>query len=119
MVAKHHEDLAVWKAAHQFTIDVYTMTRTFPREERYGLVAQLRRASVGIPTNLAEGAARRSRREFAHFVSIARGSASEVGYLLLLSRDLGYLSFEQHEDPSERLNRISRMLTNLLRSLAA
>jgi four helix bundle protein len=118
MDPKHHEDLAVWRTAHQHTIEIYTATKAFPREELYGLVAQLRRASAGIPTNLAEGAARRSRREFAQFVAIARGSASEMGYLLLLSRDLGYIGIEQHQQLSERLNHISRMLTNLMRGLA-
>lgn len=87
MVADHR-DLEVWKRSHQFTLDVYRATRGFPRDELYGLTAQLRRAAISIPANLAEGGARQSRREFLQFCYIARGSASEIAYLLLVTRIL-------------------------------
>ncbi len=112
-----HRELAVWQKAHRLTLEIYTATKQFPKEEKYGLTAQLRRAALGIAVNLAEGGARRSRREYAQFVAIARGSASEEGYLLLVSRDLGYLSQDEFEKLGDGYDHVSRMLTKMLKSL--
>ena len=82
---KRFEDLKVWQAAHQLVKQVYKLTRLFPREERFGLTSQLRRASVSVPANIAEGFKRRSRPEKRRFLEIAEGSLSESRYYLILS----------------------------------
>ena len=112
-----HRDLDVWKRSHELALDVYKATRNFPRVEIYGLSAQLRRAAVAIPANLAEGGARQSRREFLQFCYIARGSASEVAYLLLVARDLGILVPQLYEKLKEEYERVSKMLTMLIKTL--
>ena len=86
------QDLTVWQKAHQLVLNLYQATKHFPREERYGLVNQMRRAAISIPANIVEGHKRRSKREFAHFMSIAEGSLEELKYYIYLSGDLGYLS---------------------------
>ena len=112
-----HRDLEVWKRSHQFTLDVYGATRGFPKDELYGLTSQLRRAAISIPANLAEGGARQSRREFLQFCYIARGSASEIAYLLLVADDLGILPSNAFAGLREECERISKMLTTLIKSL--
>ncbi len=94
---------------------VYDVTREFPKEETYGLVSQLRRSAVSIPSNLAEGAGRDGRKEFVRFLSIARGSLSEMETQLLIAVDLGYLS--QDHGVFQLLERVSRLLTGLRRKL--
>jgi four helix bundle protein len=88
---KNYKELIVWKKAHQMTLDVYDVTRTFPREELYGLTSQLRRSAASIGANMAEGSGRRSNNEICRFLQIARGSASEAEYHILLARDLKML----------------------------
>jgi four helix bundle protein len=95
---------------------VYEVTRTFPREEIYGLTAQMRRAAVSIPSNLAEGAARTGRKEFAQFLSIAKGSLSELETQLLISAELGYLD-HKHE-VFQLAEEVSRLLSGLHKSVA-
>lgn len=114
----HHEQLRVWRRSHELTLEVYAATKNFPKEETYGLRAQMRRAALGVATNLSEGAARKSRREFAHFVSISRGSASEVAYLLLVSKDLGLLDHKRYEALNDGYNHVARMLTRMLHALS-
>jgi four helix bundle protein len=96
---------------------VYEVTRGFPGVEIYGLAAQLRRAAVSIPSNLAEGAGRNGRREFLRFVGVARGSLSELETQLLIAADLGYLPREHHV--FDRTERVSRLTTGLHRKLEA
>lgn len=84
--------LSVWSKSHHLTLRVYEVTRSFPKDERYGLTSQIRRAAASVPTNIAEGCGRSSLTDFARFLDIAAGSLSEVEYLLLLSRDLSLLS---------------------------
>jgi four helix bundle protein len=95
---------------------VYEITREFPAEETYGLASQLRRAAVSVPSNLAEGAGRDGRKEFLRFLSIARGSLSELETQLLIAVDLGYLPREH--DAFLLLERVSRLITGLHRKLA-
>lgn len=87
-----YERLDVWERAHALALQTYEVTREFPRSELYGLVSQLRRAAVAIPTNVAEGQSRGSRQDYLRFCFFARGSLSELTYLLRLAKDLGYLS---------------------------
>lgn len=112
-------ELKVWQKAHQLTLAIYQTTASFPREERYGLTSQLRRAGSSIPANLAEGCGRNGDAEFARFCSIAMGSASELEYHLLLARDLALINAADHEDLAGRATELKRMLTSLLQKLTA
>jgi four helix bundle protein len=104
---KDFKDLKVWQKAHEMTVAIYSASRTFPREEIYGLTGQLRRASVSVGANIAEGCGRRSDGEFLRFLQIARGSASEVEYHLLLARDLRLLPVSAHHELEKKINRSS------------
>jgi four helix bundle protein len=88
---KDFRDLRVWENSHQLTLDVYRVTKQFPREELYGLTSQIRRCSSSIGANIAEGCGKRGNNEFQRFLQIASGSASELDYHFLLARDLSYL----------------------------
>ena len=108
-----HENLDVWNKAMDFVVVVYQATECFPKEEKFGLTSQLRRAAVSIPANIAEGAARKSSKEFAHFLSNAQGSASEVETELLIAHRLGFLNEANHSKLRNSLDEIGRMLTGL------
>jgi four helix bundle protein len=84
------EDLIVWQKAHQLVLAVYRATRVFPKDERYGIISQIRRAAASVPANIAEGFRKRTKAEKQRFVTIAHGSLEETRYFLILSRDLGY-----------------------------
>ncbi|MFB3813222.1 MAG: four helix bundle protein [Terriglobales bacterium] len=107
----------MWSKAHQFTLAAYKVTRHFPAEELYGLVTQIRRAAVSIGANLAEGCGRCSGGDFARYVQIALGSATEVSYHLLVARDLGYFSRDGYTALSSQLDEIMRMLASLHETL--
>jgi four helix bundle protein len=116
---ENFRDLRVWAKAHELTLTVYQRTRAFPREEMYGVTSQLRRASASIGANIAEGCGRRSDAEMRRFVQIARGSANEVEYHLLLAKDLNFLTADEHKDLEGRVFEIQRMLASLVQSLNA
>ena len=103
-------DLKVWQRSHALTLEIYRFRATFPTDERFGLVSQLRRAAVSVPTNIAEGSKRQSSPDYARFLNIAEGSLAETEYLLLLSRDLGYLKHEACEHPLAEVADVARML---------
>jgi four helix bundle protein len=111
---KDFKELKVWAKAHQLTLHVYTVTRDFPRQEVYGLTSQMRRAAVSIAANIAEGCGRRSDGELTRFLQIARGSASELEYHLLLAKDLGFLAEQEHTRIEATLVEVQRMLTGLV-----
>ena len=113
---KNYKDLIVWKKAHEMTLQVYSATRAFPREELYGLTSQLRRSAASIGANIAEGSGRRSDNEICRFLQIARGSASEVEYHVLLARDLQLLREEDFQKLSHQADEVQRMLTALIQS---
>jgi four helix bundle protein len=110
-------DLDVFKLAHNLTLSIYGITVSFPKTEIYGLVSQMRRAASSIPMNIAEGASRNSRAEYKRYVSIAKGSAGEISYQVMLSRDLGYITNDVCNQLSDQYNRIGQMLTRLSQSL--
>jgi four helix bundle protein len=112
-------ELKVWQKAHGFVLDVYRHSKVFPIDERYGLKAHARKSANSIPSNIAEGCGRKSEREFARFLSVAAGSASEAEYQLLLARDLGYLDDDAFEHLNELANEVKRMLNSLIRKLTA
>jgi four helix bundle protein len=85
-------ELKVWQRSHALTLRIYRLTKELPADEKYGLVAQLRRAAVSVPTNIAEGSKREGNQDFARFLNIAEGSLFEAEYLIMLSRDLEYLT---------------------------
>ena len=110
-------NLKVWQKAHALTLDVYRTTRDFPSDERFGLTSQLRRSCVSIAANLAEGCARGGDIDFARFVNLAAGSASETDYHLLLARDLQYVSENAHNRLFEQITEVKRMLNSFERTL--
>ena len=109
--------LKVWEYSHQLVIHVYNHTAGFPKSELYGLTGQIRRAAVSVPANIAEGCCRGSDQDFARFLQVAVGSVSELDYLLLLSRELQFLSTEVHSSLIAELDRIRQMLINLIQKL--
>jgi len=115
---KPHKNLDVWQAAMKAAQMIYTLTNTFPAEEKFGLVSQMRRASVSIPSNIAEGAARQGKKEFKNFLSMAQGSLSELDTQLELAVLLGYTNTQNLNEISSQLLRIDKMITGLIRSLA-
>jgi four helix bundle protein len=112
-----HERLDVWKKAIEFVVAIYRTTDSFPPDERFGLTSQLRRAAVSIPANIAEGAGRKSQKEFSYFLSNAQGSASEVETELLIASRLNYLAEPKYLALRASLDDIGRMLTGLCRHL--
>jgi four helix bundle protein len=109
--------LKVWEKAHAVTLDVYGASRSFPRDELYGLTSQMRRSSASIGANIAEGACRKGDSGFGRFLHIAIGSASELEYHLLLARDLHILPRSDYEGLACRVVEVKRMLASLIRSL--
>ena len=112
-------ELKVWQKAHALTLEVYPVTAEFPRSELYGLTRQLRRAVSSIPSNIAEGCGRGSDADFARFLQMALGSASELEYQLLLCHDLGLLPERAHQGIEDRTTEIKRMLASFLQKLKA
>lgn len=112
-----HEKLDVWKKFVDFTVEVYRKTESFPKDERFGLISQLRRASVSIAANIAEKAGRRSDKEFLNFLSIAQGSASEVETELLISSRLKYLYENDFRTLMEKTDEIGRMIAGVCPNL--
>jgi four helix bundle protein len=98
-------------------MEIYKVSAAFPKEEMYGLTSQLRRASVSIPANIAEGCGRSSDAELAHFLHISLGSTSEVDYYLLLVRDLGWIKPEDYQRLSEEIDEIRRMLISFIKKV--
>ncbi|HVF54850.1 MAG TPA: four helix bundle protein [Pyrinomonadaceae bacterium] len=112
-----HENLEAWSKAVEFVVDVYKATESFPKEERFGLTSQIRRAAVSVPANIAEGAARRSEKEFVHFLSNAQGSASEVETEIIIAYRLGFLGESSFTELQVALERIGRLITGLSQHL--
>ena len=111
------QELDVFKLAHSLAIKIFEITKSFPEEEKFGLVSQMRKASYSIPMNLMEGAHRLGSKEYRQFVGIARGSAGEIKYQLLLVKDLKYISDEKYMGLLSEYERVSQMLTKLAKSL--
>ena len=112
---KTHKDLDVWKKAMSFVTELYKITATFPKDERYGLTSQMRRAAVSIPSNISEGAARQSNKEFIQFLYIALGSNVEIETQLNIARNLNFINDETFEKMDDNQNEISRMLMGLIK----
>ena len=109
---KPHTRLEAWKSAMDLVEGVYRITATFPASEQFGLISQMRRASISVPSNLAEGAARDGAREFVHFLSIAKGSLSELDTQYQLAQRLGFIK-ESHADLAGQIEKVSKLVTGL------
>ena len=114
---KKVEELDVFRLSHSLTLEIYGITKSFPDEEKFGLISQMRKAAYSIPMNLMEGAHRLSSKEYRQFIGIARGSTGEIKYQLLLVRDLNYVSENEYSDLTSKYERVSQMLTKLAKSL--
>jgi len=112
-----HKDLRVWQQSIEMVTSIYLMTKAFPKDELFGLVSQMRRAAVSVPSNIAEGYARGSDKEKLHFLRISSGSMSEIETQLLLSLNLGYVSQEAFDELSEIVTSVWKQLNALISSL--
>lgn len=111
---RNHKDLIVWQKSILLVKRLYEITRTFPKDEQYGITSQMRRAAVSIPSNIAEGYARCHDRELLHFLYISLGSASELETQLIICREIDYLSMELFEEMMKMNGEIIRMLSSLI-----
>jgi four helix bundle protein len=114
---KDFRTLNVWQKSHELTLNVYQSTKAFPKEELFGLTSQIRRSCSSIPANVAEGCGRDSNGDFQRFLQIAYGSANELDYHLLLSRDLGILPQTKYDEQNQTLLEIKKMLAALIRKV--
>ena len=113
-----YRELKVWRLAMELAEVVYKLCAEFPRQEVYGLTSQLQRAAVSIPSNIAEGQARNSSKEFNHFLGIARGSLAELETQIMLAQRLGYLSEEKLHSALEKAEEIGKMLKGLQKAIS-
>ena len=112
-----HKDLRVWQQSIEMVTSIYLITKAFPKDELFGLVSQMRRAAVSVPSNIAEGYARGTDREKLHFLRISSGSMSEIETQLMLSLNLGYISQESFYELSENVTSVWKQLNALISSL--
>jgi four helix bundle protein len=114
---RDYKKLTVWEKSYAFGINVYTITKNFPKEEIYGLTSQLRRASLSIPSNIAEGSRRSTEKDFRSFLHMAYGSGAEMEVQIMFAKDLGYISPEVCTSLLSELSEIMRMLNSLIQKL--
>ena len=115
---KPHKKLEAWRQSMDLVIDVYKATEGFPAQEAYGLANQIRRAVVSIPSNIAEGAARQTKREFSNYLHIAQGSLSELDSQIEIASRLGFLDIKSQKQLDEKMTPIDKMITGLIRHLS-
>jgi four helix bundle protein len=111
------EKLIVWQKSIDLAVDIYKITVEFPNHEKYGMKSQINRSCVSVPSNIAEGAGRNSPKEFANFISIARGSGNELESLLILASRIGYIDGNKVKEYRLRINEIQRMLSSLRKQI--
>lgn len=116
-MGESYRDLIAWQKAMRLVTGVYEATRQFPRDERYGLTSQLRRAAVSVPSNIAEGQARFSRKEFHHFLTLSRGSLVEIETQFVIAQNLGYLSAKETQPLLAQAAELGRILNGLMASI--
>lgn len=113
-----YKELIVWQKSYQLTLEIYSATKKFPKEELFGLISQMRRCAVSIPSNIAEGNGRFGKKEHIQFIRIAFGSGSELETQILLSKDLKYISQLEYDKLNILLSEVMRMLNKLVSSLS-
>ena len=116
---RDYKKFLVWQKSHQLTLDVYKTTISFPKDEIFGLISQMKRSSSSIPINIAEGCGRNSEKDFCRFLYIAFGSANELEYQLLLSTDLKFIDIENGQKLLFQVEEIKKMLNGLITKLNA
>lgn len=114
---RNFQELTIWQRSHSLTLKVYSITNTFPKDELFGIISQMRRSSSSIPTNIAEGCGRNSNPEMKRFLIIATGSASELEYQLILSKDLKYLPENLYKELQNELIEIRKMIHSFIKNL--
>jgi four helix bundle protein len=114
---RNYQKIIAWKLAHELTLEIYNLTRRFPTQERYGITSQVRRAATGVPSNIAEGSGRESKRDYLRFLFIAHASLKETEYFLLLDRDLQLLGGDEYNGVSELVNRSFATLQGLIKAV--
>ena len=107
---RDYKKLFIWERSHKLAVDVYNLSKSFPKEELYGMTSQIRRAVISIPTNIVEGCGRKTDKDFSRFLSIAAGSASETEYLIILSTELSFIDKTVAEPLIIEINEIKKML---------
>ena len=116
---KPHKQLQLWGKAMDLVTYMYEISKSFPREEEYGLKSQLRRAAVSVPSNISEGLTRKTPKDRAHFLNIAQGSLSEIDAQVEIAQRLGYISEAVEAEANDRLSIVERLLSGLIRSIKA
>lgn len=116
---KDFKKLIVWERAHRSALSIYQLTKSFPKEEQFNLVSQIRRSALSIPTNIAEGAGKFTNTDFARFLQIALGSAHEVEYLLLFSFELKFLTKDDYDVIAKEVGEVKAMLISLIKKVRA
>lgn len=116
---KNFRDLKVWEKSHKLALEIYKITKMFPKAELYGLTSQIRRAAVSIPTNISEGCGRSNGKDFARFLQISMGSASELEYLIFLSNELEVIDNSLFTELTLKIVEIKKMLSSLMQKLRA
>ena len=114
---KNYKELKVWEKAYKLCLDIYTVTKRFPKEEIYGLTSQIRRSAVSIPSNIAEEYGRKTTSEYGRFLYIAYGSVCELETQTMVSGDLDYMKKEKFQELREELGDVERMLKAMIKSL--
>jgi len=114
---KNYKELKVWQKSYSLCLDIYRLTRVFPKEERYGLTSQIRRSAVSVPSNIAEGYGRKTTADYIRLLYIAYGSVCELETQILLSGDLNYIKVEKLEEIKGNISEVERMLKALITSL--
>jgi four helix bundle protein len=109
--------LLVWQKSHELTLKIYQITNRFPKEEMFGLTSQIRRAAASVPSNIVEGKARGSSKDYKRFLLIARGSLEETKYQLLLAKDLKYIDEQKYKDVLNLAMEVGRLLAGLIKTL--
>ncbi|HWE86057.1 MAG TPA: four helix bundle protein [Terracidiphilus sp.] len=116
-MAQDHHDLIVWQRAIELTVSIYSLTLTFPKQEMYGLTSQMRRASVSVASNIAEGRGRLNRAEFRQFLGLAQGSIFELNTQLVVANRLGLATKRSISDAHALANEVSKMIRSFIRTL--
>jgi four helix bundle protein len=115
---RNYKKFSVWQRSHELVLKIYKeIAPGFPETEKYGLTSQLRRSAYSIPFNIAEGCGRSSEKDFTHFLDISLGSAHELEYCLLLTKDLGFINEKEYSELNEMVNGIKAMIINLIRKI--
>lgn len=112
-----YRKLDVWKKSIELAVDIYAQTRNFPSEEKFGLTSQIRRSAISVPSNIAEGAGRKSNKEFCHFLNIAYGSSCELDTQLLISMNLGFIKDQELEILTNKITEVQKMIYKLNQKL--